>query len=210
MSVAAVQYTMAPVDADRELIDRCTRGERAAWDDFVGRYYEVARAAARTALIRARRRAPVDDVENVAQSVFTALYEDSFRRLRQYQGRCSVRSWIWSVTVNHALNYVRTEALRRGRSLDADPLLVPEAAREERPEEAIVELTRRLEAYMAKLNAKERLALKLHYTDGLPQKNIAKILGVAENTIGALISRARTKLQELAKSTDSGSRVSEE
>lgn len=183
--------------SERELVDRCCRGDRGAWDEFAAQYYDVAKAAARQTLLRARR-AVDEDVENVAQSVFTALLDENCRRLRQFQGRCPLRSWLWSVTIRHALNYVRGEALRRGRSLDAEPLLVPEAAGRDAPGAATAEQLKTLEAYFERLNPKERLALRLHYTDGVPQKNIAKILGVAENTIGALISRARSKLQEFA------------
>ncbi len=199
MPAAPSHDTMIAVDtSERDLVDRCCRGDRGAWDELAAQFYDVAKAAARQTLMRARHSAATEDVDNVAQTVFTALLDDDCRRLRQFQGRCPLRSWLWSVTIRHTLNYVRTESLRRGRSLDADPLLVPEAAGREAPGVATAEQLRALEGYFEKLNPKERLALRLHYTDGLPQKNIAKILGVAENTIGALISRARSKLQEFA------------
>jgi RNA polymerase sigma-70 factor (ECF subfamily) len=184
--------------SERELVDRCCRADKAAWDELAAQFYDVAKAAARQTLLRARRAAPDEDVENIAQTVFTSLIEEDYRRLRQFEGRCALRSWLWSVTIRQTLNYVRGESLRRGRSLDAEPLLVPEAGGREAPGASTAEQMRALDGYLSRLNSKERLALRLHYTDGLPQKNIAKILGVAENTIGALISRARAKLQELA------------
>jgi RNA polymerase sigma-70 factor (ECF subfamily) len=207
---AAVEHDrMIAVDpSERDLVDRCCRGDRAAWDEFVARFYEIARAAARQTLLRSTRSAPSEDIENIAQTVFVSLVEEDHRRLKQYAGRCPLRSWLWSVTIRNTLNYLRGESLRRGRSLDAEPLLVPESGGRDAPGVATAEQLKKLESYFAKLNPKERLALRLHYTDGLSQKQVAKILNVAENTIGALISRARSKLQEMAASdstvSDSG------
>ena len=210
MSTTGLHDTMALVEAERDLVQRCCRGDRAALDEFAAQYYDVAKAAARQTLLRARHAAAAEDIDNVAQMVFTSLFEDDFRRLAQFQGRCPLRSWLWSVTIRHALNYVRSESLRSGRSLDAEPLSVAEAAGRDAPGVTTTEEVKKLARYFAQLNPKERLALKLHYTDGLPHKSIAKIIGVSETTIGALISRARSKLQELAakESTDFESGVS--
>ena len=112
---------------DADLVERCCRGDAGAWEEFVRAHGPAIRAAARHAFLRMRHPATDHDVENIAQDVFTALCEDYRRRLRGFQGRCSLAGWLRAVATNHALNHVRAERIRRARSLESDPLLVPEA-----------------------------------------------------------------------------------
>lgn len=182
------------VDAERDLVEHCCRGDTAAWEEFVRLHGPAIRAAARQAFLRMRCPGTDHDVENIAQDVFTALCEDDRRRLRGFQGRCSLAGWLRAVATNHALNHVRAERVRRARSLESEPMLVPEAPA---PERADAEEVRRLAHLVERLPARERFALRLHYVDGVPQRQIAVILGVSENTIWPMISRARQKLKEL-------------
>lgn len=178
---------------DGELVRRCLAGTRSAWEDFARAYEEVVVGAVRHTLIRLCRRAPVEDVENVVQDIFSGLLEHSGRRLRLYSGRCSLKGWLRSVAMRRTLNYVRDERRRRGRPLDERLLFVPEAGRSE-AEDAMAERIRRLDASLNRLAARDRLVLRLYYLDGVPLKSIAALLGVSRNTIWPMVTRARQRL----------------
>jgi len=182
------------VTEETDLVERCCRGEAGAWEEFVRAHGPEIRAVARHTFARMRSVAGDHDVENIAQDVFTSLCEDDHRRLRGFQGRSSLAGWLRAVAVNHTLNHIRAERVRRARSLESEPLLVPEAPPVER---ADAEEMRRLAHLVDKLPSRERFALRLHYIDGVPQRQIAAMLGVSENTIWPMISRARQKLRDL-------------
>jgi len=179
--------------SDGELVRRCLAGTRSAWEDFAREYEEVVVGAVRHTLLRLCRRAPVEDVENVVQEIFSGLLEDSGRRLRLYSGRCSLKGWLRSVAMRRTVNYVRDERRRRGRPLDERLLFVPEAGRSE-AEDAMADRVRRLDASLNRLAARDRLVLRLYYLDGVPLKSIAVLLGVSRNTIWPMVTRARQRL----------------
>lgn len=180
--------------ADGELVRRCLAGARSAWEDFARAYEGVVVRTVRHTLIRLCRRAPVEDVENVVQDIFSNLLEDSGRRLRMYSGRCSLKGWLRAVAMRRTVNYVRDERLRRGRPLDEHQIFAPEAGRSE-ADEAMAERMRRLDASLNRLSIRDRLVLRLYYLDGIPLKSIAVLLGVSRNTIWPMVTRARQRLQ---------------
>lgn len=178
---------------DALLVRRCLQGTRTAWDDFAREYQDTVERAVRHALIRLCRRAPVEDVENVVQEIFSSLLEDSGRRLRLYSGRCSLKGWLRAVAVRRTVNYVRDERRRRGRPLDERLLFIPESGRTD-ADDAMAERVRRLDASLDLLSIRDRLVLRLYYLDGIPLKSIAVLLGVSRNTIWPMVTRARQRL----------------
>ena len=178
---------------DGDLVRRCLAGARSAWEDFALAYEEVVVRTVRHTLIRLNRRAPVEDVENIVQDIFSNLLEDSGRRLRMYSGRCSLKGWLRAVAMRRTINYVRDERRRRGRPLDEHLLFIPEAGSSE-ADEAMAERIRRLEASLNQLSIRDRLVLRLYYLDGIPLKSIAVLLGVSRNTIWPMVTRARQRL----------------
>jgi len=194
MPLPQIEFELAGAGAgDVALVRRCLRGTRTAWDDFAREYQDVVVRAVRHALIRLCRRAPVQDVENVVQEIFSSLLEDSGRRLKQYSGRCSLKGWLRAVAMRRTVNYVRDERRRRGRPLDEHLLFIPESRRSE-ADETMAERIRRLDASLDRLNVRDRLVLRLYYLDGVPLKSIAVLLGVSRNTIWPMVTRARQRL----------------
>jgi len=180
---------------ERELIARCIRGETRAWEHLVDRYGPAVADAARFTLRRVLGAAREEDVENVAQAVLLALCDKGFHRLKLFQGRSSLRTWLTSVTHRFSLNHIRTEK-RKGSlkyaALDdsaelpeRDAALLPGAADDRE----------RLHAAIDKLPPRERLILKLFHFDGLSYKAIAGVLRLPVNAVSPLLLRAREALR---------------
>ncbi len=183
---------------DLPLVERLIRGEPRAWDLFLDRHGPAVADAARFTLRRVLGAARDEDVENVAQAVLLALCEKGFHRLKLYQGRSSLRTWLTSVACRFALNYVRTEkrkgSLRLGPLDDsagevADPAEIFPPGAEERE---------RLHGAIERLPPRERLILKLFYFDGLPYKAIAEVLRIPVNSVSPFLVRAKETLRKLA------------
>jgi len=93
---------MARTDDDEILLGRFKRGDEAAFDEIVLRFQHEIAALANRLL------AWSDDVDDVVQEVFLAVYLN----LRRFRGESSLRSWIFTITVNRC----RTRERKRSRA----------------------------------------------------------------------------------------------
>ena len=89
---------------ERQLIDRCIRGESGAWEHLVREYGPSVHDAARFTLRRVLGSAQDEDIENVYQGVLLGLCDRDAHRLKLFQSRSSFRTWVTSVTVRFSLN----------------------------------------------------------------------------------------------------------
>ena len=83
---------------ERQLIDRCIRGEAGAWELLVRDFGPAVYDAARFTLRRVLGSAHDEDVENVYQGVLLGLCVKDAHRLMLFQARSSFKTWISSVT----------------------------------------------------------------------------------------------------------------
>lgn len=125
------------------------------------------------------------DAQDAAQEVFLRLY----RHMRRLDGAGGYEPWLFRVTVNVCHDIAR----RRPRAV----------ALEEAPEPAVhgpdLERAQQLEIVrrgLGRLGEKERAALVLRDVEGLPTREVARILGSSETTVRSQISTARLKLRD--------------
>lgn len=100
-----VQGRCSPVD--RDLVLRCIRKEEEAWNEFVRRYsrliYHQIYHCLRTRAVSVQR----EDVEDFCNSVFLALLKDDGKKLRYFEGKCSLASWVRTITKNEVIDQLR-------------------------------------------------------------------------------------------------------
>ena len=186
---------------ERDLLDRCLQRRPEAWDELIRRYHPVIEGAVRFTFLRCVFAVPEHDVANVVQDLYARLYEDDFRRLRSFQGRCPLGAWLKSLAVRHALNTVRDEKLRGrfgGGSLDELPLQVEDPREAVAPAEDREEIER-IGILLDQIGPLQRTAIKMFYFDGLAYRQIATALGITTQTVDSLISRGRDRLRDLLK-----------
>lgn len=131
-------------------------------------------------------------VEDLAQDVFVQILAHA----RQYSPTARFSTWLYRVATNVALDYLRTDNRRRKVSLDTAP--PPVAPRTDaHPERAVDldELRRRLSAAMDDLPPNQRAALTLFEYEGFSYQQIAAVLNASEDSVRALLLRARNALR---------------
>lgn len=103
------------------------------------------------------------------------------------------RAWVIRVAINACKNLLRD----RGAHPEADLAAVPEPAAAEAPDED--SLRRRddrvLGAVMA-LPLPQREAVYLHYYEGYPTREVARIVGATDAAVRQRLSRARARLRD--------------
>jgi len=140
------------------------------------------------------------DAEDAVQDALLS----ACRHLDQFKGQSKMSTWLTTIVINSALTQLRRRPRQIHMSLDEqfgeDPgYCVSERLADRRPspeDECIKsELYERLMQYVAELPASLRKAFQLRELDGMTTSEAAHILGVADVTVKAQVSRARAKLK---------------
>lgn len=127
------------------------------------------------------------DAEDVAQETFLA----ALRKPEAYQGRASVRSWLFAIAKNSAREFLRAKSRRWKRETAK---AVDDRARQADPSETWVR------ELLASLPEKLRDALLFCDLHGLTYEEAADILKCPVKTVSTRLFRARERMAEFIKS----------
>jgi len=146
-------------------------------------------------IVSVARRMLRDDAEaeDAAQETFLRLWRSG---ATLEIGPAGVRPWLRRVVSNLCLDRVRGQV--RVKVVDELPE-VPEPAKQLAVLES-QDVQRRVEVAMQKLPERQRLALTLFHFEGLSQIEIGNVLGVSDEAVESLLSRARRQLKADLKS----------
>jgi RNA polymerase sigma-70 factor (ECF subfamily) len=169
------------------LLDRLKAGDERAYEELVTEYRErVYRVAWR--ILR-----DDESAEDAAQEAFIKV----FRHIGRFEGRSSLYTWIYRITVNIALNKLKRDRFRqmlplgdlprRERRPSADPARMAESS----------EIGERVSEAVAALPDKQRTVFTLKFYEGMSHKEIANVVGCSEGTSKANYFHAIRKLRKL-------------
>lgn len=172
------------IDLDVALVGRAQRGDRDAFTQLVRRHQ-------RGMWHLARRYLRSDaDASDATQQAFVRAY----RALDGFRGEASVRSWLYRITINVALNLTRGRAREQPSELADDALTVGAVgtAGLERGEQSA-----RVRAAIAALPPKQKLVLELRIYDELPFREVATLAECTENAAKVNFHLAVKRLKAL-------------
>ena len=173
---------------EQELIQRCRRGDEAAFETLRRRYEKKVYALCR------RMCRDEDDAMEAAQDAFLAVW----RGIGSFRADARFSTWVYRLTANACLDLLRREKKRGGDlSLDREECVAEPADPSPTPEElAERQETRRLvrEALRA-LPDDYRAVLLLRELGQLSYAEIADATGLELGTVKSRISRARLALR---------------
>jgi RNA polymerase sigma-70 factor (ECF subfamily) len=143
------------------------------------------------------------DAEDAVQDALLS----ACRHLDQFKGRSKMSTWLTTIVINSALTQLRRRPRQIHMSLDEqcgeEPgycLSARLADRRPSPEDECLksELYGHLTRFVEELPPASRYAFQLCELDGMSKSEAAHLLGVADVTVKAHVSRARAKLRRLA------------
>lgn len=193
-------------DPTQELLQGCIRGDAGARRRFVDEYSGIVSFGVSVIFQQFGRPSRKEEIEDLSQEVFLALFDQDARKLRQYQGRngCSLASWIRVVANRLTIDRLRKE----GRTISLDDPMNAEATkiRETRPDAApgpepqVEEAMRaaRVREMIDDLPPKDKLFVKLFYFQGMPIEEVAETIGVTTNAAYVRKMRLHEKLRRIA------------
>ncbi|MGI8991116.1 MAG: RNA polymerase sigma factor [Bryobacteraceae bacterium] len=187
------QATHDPRDRD----DKLVRAARDAPEGDLRAFEELVQLYRRRILANCRYLTrDENNSEDLAQEVFVK----AFFGLRGFEGRSSFRNWLQRIKVNHCLNHLKKQAVKKDLAIDEEAiegieqLRVPASADREI---AAMENRRRIEDILNSMPATLRIPLILCDMDELPYEEIAIELGIGLSAVKMRIKRAREYFRNL-------------
>jgi len=167
---------------ERLLIEQFKGGDQAAFDKLIERH------CAEVAAMANRLLGWPGEVEDVVQDVFLAAYVG----LRRFRCECSLRTWLFTITVNKCRRYRYKRLIRLDRLWKGRDCLAVEADRSAVNAEAFD----RLRKAISRLPAKYREAIVLRYLQELSTDEITQMLAITASALQVRLNRARQLLKE--------------
>jgi RNA polymerase sigma-70 factor (ECF subfamily) len=133
-----------------------------------------------------------EDAVDVSQGVFVRLWKG----LRRYDPSRRFDTWLYRITVNAAIDLVRSRD-RGLQPLPDEPLELPATSAGPGAESALdlAELRRAFARLSARLAPKQRVAFVLREIEGHETAEVARIMNVAESTVRNHLLQARRVLR---------------
>ncbi len=180
-------------DQDQELVERSQNGDTLAFDDLVRKY--TPKLYGLVYNMTSNR----EDTADLLQDIFAKAY----RSLKRFQGKSTFYTWIYSISVNMTLNYLKKRGRYTKLSMDDvdsgiqnDPDFISLTSGGNPLRDVnIHELQKRLNESMMKLSEDHRTVVTLYDIQGLQHAEISKILGVSEGTVRSRLFYAHRQLQ---------------
>lgn len=183
--------------SEEQLVRRAQQGDNGAFEELLLLHQK------KIYNLCLRMSANQDDALDLSQEAFIKAW----RSIGQYQFEASFSTWLFRLTSNVCIDFLRRKKRRQETSLtesyddsdegaelslsDSQPL--PE-------QQAITNETKReLAQAMAQLAPDHREILQLRVIEDLPYEQIADILGVRVGTVKSRLARARLSLRKILK-----------
>ncbi|MBI4309832.1 MAG: RNA polymerase sigma factor [Candidatus Omnitrophica bacterium] len=173
-----------------DILRRAAQGDIEAFEQVYRAYspfvYNVA-----LRMVEAR-----EDAEEITQEVFLIVH----RKLNSFMFRSSLKTWVYRITANCAINLLNKRAKDRKGRVDLDAALEHAAG----PDDAcrIIEHEdqgHRVRTLLSVLNPGERACVVLRHIEDLSYLQVARSLNVNLNTVRTRLKRAREKMLQFSK-----------
>lgn len=181
---------MSLTEADRALIAHCVAAEPGAWREFVDRFAGLfAHVVQHSAQMRSLTLQPAD-VDDLIADVFVEILAGDFAVLKRFRGQSSLAKYLIVI----ARRVVIRELRQRRATEQAKPLTTDVVANSS--DGSRVENRDLVQRMLKGLSGTDAEVVRQFHLEGRSYREISSQLGVPENTIGPLLTRARERLRE--------------
>jgi RNA polymerase sigma-70 factor (ECF subfamily) len=195
-------------DAESELLARCRRGERGAWDEL----FELHYAAAGRFIFQLGHSFTREDAEEICQEVFLSV----IKSLDTFHGQSQFQTWLFRIAANKARDYwERQHAAKRGGrqitvSLQAEDaehgLTIDPPSSAPGPDLALLntEQSGLVRQALDQLEKPCREIIELRYFADLSYEEISRSLELNPKTVSSRLSKCLDRLEQVARRMFSG------
>ncbi len=94
---------------DLEFIQRCVKGDKHYWNDFIDKYSRLIYNYIHSVLRTKGSNLTQENINDLFQEIFLSLIKDNFKKLNSFKAKngCSLASWLRQVAINFTIDYMR-------------------------------------------------------------------------------------------------------
>lgn len=142
------------------------------------------------------------DADDVTQEVFVTVY----RKLNTFQGKSTLRSWVYAIAINKCKDYLRSWKVRNIKLKGRLEQFLKYADHPHTPEQHIIGKNddKQLLNQVLSLPIKYREVIILFYFEEFSVNEIADSLSISQNTVRTRLNRGRGKLKNIIQSERGG------
>lgn len=178
------------LEIPESVLNRAAGGDRAAFEEI----YRLTASFVFSVAMRVARNK--EDAEEVTQDVYIKAH----RNLAGFRGESALKTWLYRITVNTALDRCRKRRETKYPHVDIDDAasavsVEPEAGKllDRRADEQTIQ------ALLSGLNDDQRVCIVLREIEGLSYEEISRALNININTVRTRLKRGREKLMAIAR-----------
>ncbi len=184
---------MALSDYDRNLIERCLQKQAQAWDEFVDRYAGLISFVVSSTCKSRGLELGLATQEDLVQEVFVVILSENFVVLRRFRGNCSLATYLTVIARRVAVRtllqkYIAPDSATQTKNSENVETL--DATESQGVEEYIDNMDEVL-FLISRLPERDAKVVKMYHLEQKSYAEIAATMGIPENTVGPLLSRAR-------------------
>jgi RNA polymerase sigma-70 factor (ECF subfamily) len=195
-STLSAPSALGDARTDEELLTSFSRGEGDALGELFDRHHRsIYRFLSRSARVRDA------DLDDLVQATFV----EAARSAPRYDGRASVRTWLFGIAVNVGRHHVRSLVRRRKWMADTEEERPSQVPGRDRPDHAAEhrEMLERLSRAVDALPDPLREVFVACEIEDLPGAEVARVLGIREGTLWRRLHDARMAVRTALGGNDS-------
>ena len=182
---------MSLSDFDRELLQCCLDRAPQAWQNFVDRFLGLVIHVANHVAESRGIKLDQSTRDDLVAEVFLVLVAEDFSVLRKFRRNCSLATYLTVIS-----RRVITRRLQTAKDMVANAA-PPVVEAEEAPTR--IEDVEEIEKLLAQLDSREAAIVRMYHLEGKSYEEISRSSGLAFNSIGPVLTRARERMRTLAQ-----------
>ncbi|WP_146403823.1 sigma-70 family RNA polymerase sigma factor [Planctomycetes bacterium CA13] len=189
---------MSLSEVDRQLLQRCLDRAPRAWQNFVDRFLGLAvHVANHTAESRG---ITLDEStrDDLVSEVFLAIIADDLGVLRRFRRNCSLATYLTVIS-----RRVIARRLTASQKTPQPTAQVESASPSGNGHHSRIENSEEVQQLMLRLDPQEANVVRMYHLEGKTYQEISQVVGMSENSIGPVLSRARAKMRGTSGTTSS-------
>jgi len=180
--------------SEAELIKRCIKKDKKAWDLFIQKYSRLVYWAIRKRLTASSFNSHESDIEDIFQEVLLTILKG--KSLLQLKNPKYIPGWLAMVASNKAVDFMRKKIrLDKNIVFDISEFKDDSFEKELFSKDAVDTV----KDIINTLSDKEKIIISLNLLEERTHKEIAQITGAPINTVSTIIARTKEKLKKELK-----------
>jgi len=189
-ALTEIGIPVALSEIDRSLLDRCLSRKPRAWEDFIDRFMGlVVHVINHTAQCRSINLSAADR-EDLAAEVFLAVVDNDMAVLRHFRGKSSLATYLTVI----ARRVVVRKLVEGHSSVPLGDMVARAEIEEVEPEQRIGD-REEVGRLLGQLQGSEATVVRMYHLEGKTYQEISHVVGMPENSVGPMLSRARAKMR---------------